>query len=236
MPFLTAQWLDLAILNWEVPAQVLTPFIPRGTELDRWRGQAFVSLVGFRFVDTRLLKVPIPMHVNFEEVNLRFYVKRECQGEIRRGVAFVKEIVPRRCIALVARTLYNENYVTAPMSHVIERNSDRLRVRYDWRLQGTSNSIAVESDGSFHEMAPGSHEEFIAEHYWGYCNGRDGRTIEYQVTHPRWQTAAVAWFSLTWDPVGLYGPELAEQMRSPPTSVYLANGSKVAVGFGQRCP
>jgi uncharacterized protein len=235
MPFLTAKWLDLAMLNWEVPSRVLTTLIPHGTELDRWNGQAFVSLVGFRFVDTRLLKVPIPVHVHFEEVNLRFYVKRECQGELRRGVAFVKEIVPRRCIALVARTLYNENYVTAPISHAIERSSDRLSVRYEWTLEGVAHSIAVKCDGAFHEMSPGSHEEFIAEHYWGYCNGRAGRTIEYQVTHPRWQTAAVDCFFLTWDPVGLYGAELGEQLGSPPTSVYLANGSRVAVGFGQRC-
>ena len=35
----------------------------------------YVSLVGFMFKNTRLLNIPIPFHTDFEEVNLRFYVK-----------------------------------------------------------------------------------------------------------------------------------------------------------------
>src|SRR6266851_3867580 len=75
--FLTAEWRMLAMLNYEIDPGLLLPFVPSGTELDRWSGKVFASLVGFRFLKTKLLGyLPIPMHSNFEEVNLRFYVRR----------------------------------------------------------------------------------------------------------------------------------------------------------------
>src|SRR5690349_10650745 len=101
--FLTAQWKDLIIANYEVDPALLSSRVPGGTELDLQDGHCFVSLVGFMFLETRVLGVPIPFHVNFEEVNLRFYVTRRLQGETRRAVCFVKEIVPRAVIAAVAR-------------------------------------------------------------------------------------------------------------------------------------
>jgi uncharacterized protein YqjF (DUF2071 family) len=119
--FLTAEWRDLVLLNYEVDPGLLVPYVPRGTELDYWNSKAFVSLVGFRFVNTKVFGVPIPLHSNFTEANLRFYVRRREQGEVRRGVVFIREIVPRPAIALVARTFYNENYVTLPMTHTIEK-------------------------------------------------------------------------------------------------------------------
>lgn len=37
-----------------------------------------------------------------ERAQLRFYVRRRVDGEWRRGVMFIKEIVPRRAIAAAA--------------------------------------------------------------------------------------------------------------------------------------
>ena len=224
MPFLTAEWRDVVLLNWEVQPGLLSGYIPTGTELDLWNGRAFLSLVGFRFLNTRVLRFPVPFHVNFPEVNLRFYVRRVVNGEIRRGVVFLKEIVPRACIALVARRLYNENYVAAPMSHRIEMHGGQTSVQYNWEV----------GDGDYREMAVDSHEEFIAEHYWGYCRQRDGRTVEYRVRHPRWQTVTVSDFALDCDARALYGQILGEPLLSPPVSVLLAGGSQVEVGFGRR--
>ena len=101
--FLTAQWRDLLMVNYEVDPSLLADRVPLGTTLDLFEGKCFVSLVGFMFLDTRVMDFLIPFHVNFEEVNLRFYVKRETRTEIRRGVVFIKEIVPRGAIAWVAR-------------------------------------------------------------------------------------------------------------------------------------
>src|SRR5258708_6640038 len=168
---LPAKWRSLAMLNFEIDGAVLRPHVPRGTELDSFAGVVYGSLVGFLFLKTRVLGAPIPGHQNFEEVNLRFYVRRKAEGEWRRGVVFVKEIVPRRAIAAVARGLYGENYVSMPMSHTIKGN----RVEYRW---GAGNRLSVETEGQPHLAAPGSLEEFITEHYWGYS-----KRFEYRVEH-----------------------------------------------------
>ena len=106
--FLTAEWRYLAMLNYRVSPSLLYPLVPPGTELDLWNGTAYISVVGFKFQHTRVLGVPIPFHVNFEEVNLRFYVRRETNGAVRRGVTFIRELVPRAAIAGVAKLAYNE--------------------------------------------------------------------------------------------------------------------------------
>lgn len=121
--FLTAEWRDLAMLNFAIDPAILAPLVPRGTELDSWHATTYVSLVGFRFLRTRLLGLPVPWHRDFEEVNLRFYVRRREGSEIRRGVVFIRELVPRRAIAAVARVWYNEPYTALPMRHRITRAS-----------------------------------------------------------------------------------------------------------------
>ena len=118
-PFLTAEWRYVAMLNYEIDPAILHTYLPRRTELDSWNGKTFVSMVGFLFLKTRVLGLPIPFHQNFEEINLRFYVRRKTEEGWRRGVVFIKEIVPRAAIALTARWLYNENYVALPTGNVI---------------------------------------------------------------------------------------------------------------------
>ena len=150
--FLIAEWRHLAMLNYELDAAVLKPHVPPGTELDSCEGVVYASLVGFLFLRTRVLGAAIPGHQNFEEVNLRFYVRRKEPGGWRRGVVFLKEIVPKRAIALLARGLYNENYVAMPMAHRLEAN----RVEYGWRYGGKWNHLAVEIAGEPCLAAPGS--------------------------------------------------------------------------------
>ena len=131
--FLTAEWRDLLLLNYEVEPELLRRYVPRGTELDCFQGKTYVSLVGFRFLATRLRgKLAIPFHTDFAEINLRFYVRREMQGEIRRGVVFIAEIVPRLAIAATARLLYGENYVSRTMKYWIDRETKSLQ--YGWKL------------------------------------------------------------------------------------------------------
>ena len=143
-PFLTAEWRHLAIVNFEVDPNVLEPLVPVGTELDYWNGRAFISLVGFLFLRTRVIGAAIPCHQDFEEVNLRFYVRRQASDGWRRAVVFIKEIVPRRAIALTARALYGERYVALPMEHCIEEdNGGPCRVSYSWWLRGKENRISL---------------------------------------------------------------------------------------------
>lgn len=233
--FLRAEWRHLAMLNYEVDAGLLYRFVPRGTELDRWDGRVFLSLVGFRFLKARVCGIPIPFHSNFDEVNLRFYVRRQVGDEIRRGVVFLREVVPRRAIAMVARAFYNEPYVALPMRHEIRRNDDgTLAVEYRWRRAGGWAAMRMSVSGESLALREGSVEQFITEHYWGYGAQRDGSTVEYRATHPSWRVWRSDRAELSGDVEALYGREFAEVLRRPPSSAFLAEGSPITVLRGSR--
>ncbi|MEL6614245.1 MAG: DUF2071 domain-containing protein [Bacteroidota bacterium] len=235
-PFLTARWESLLLLNYAVPPEALRPRVPAGTELDLWRGEALVSVVGFMMRDTRVLGVPVPFHRTFEEVNLRFYVTRTtASGEVRRAVVFVRELVPKRAIAAVARVAYNEPYRAVPMSHAVDLSPEAGgSVEYGWQVGGERFSLQGTASGAASQSAPGSESAFITEHYWGYTRQRDGGTLEYEVEHPKWDTWTLNEASLTGDTSALYGPEFADILAGPPRSAFLAVGSEVAVHPGVR--
>src|SRR5262249_15564072 len=129
--FLSAEWLYLILLNYSVTPELLQPYVPAGTGLGSFEGKTYLSLVGFRFCKTKLWgKLSIPFHTDFEEINLRFYVHRNADGEPRRGVVFIKEIVPKPAIALTARLFYGENYVSHPMNHRIAVAEGRAELEY----------------------------------------------------------------------------------------------------------
>ncbi len=221
------------MLNWQVSPSLLKQYLPSGTELDEWNGRTYISIVGFLFLDTRLLGVPIPFHRNFEELNLRFYVRRSAGGEVRRAVTFIKELVPRRAIATVARVAYNEPYEAVPMRHRIDLASPGRgtpqSVEYSWKYGRRWSRLSVRPVGDPAPVAPGSEEEFITEHYWGYTRQRDGGTVEYQVQHPRWCTWPVADPVLDGDMVALYGEEFGRILQRAPDSAFLAEGSPISV-------
>ena len=239
--FLTAEWRFLAMLNYEIDPRLLRPYVPAGTELDAWQGRHYVSLVGFLFLDTRLLGYPVPFHRHFEEVNLRFYVRRKGPEGWRRGVVFVKEIVPRLAIAQVARIVYNENYVARPMRHQLERtaeNTQHLRagslVEYGWRERGGWQRLAVQIAGAAQPLQPGSEAEFITEHYWGYAAQRDGGCVEYQVEHPPWQFWESSAAEFDCDVAEVYGAQFVEPLSAQPVSAFVAAGSPIVVRRGRR--
>jgi uncharacterized protein len=234
MPFLTARWENLVLLNYSCPPALLEPLVPRGTELDTWEGRTLVSLVGFLFSDTRLLGVPVPFHRTFEEVNFRFYVRRP-DPDHRRAVVFIRELVPRRAIAAVARWVYNEPYLALAMRHRSSLTSDEGGVvRYGWSHEGTEFGIGARVSGPAASLTAGSEAEFITEHFWGYTRQRDGGTLEYQVEHPRWRvwTAVESWF--LGSAVAIYGPAFGALLAAPPTSAFVAVGSAVIVHHGRR--
>jgi len=228
--FLTARWQDLIMANYAVEPSLLERRLPRGTELDLHDGKCFVSLVGFMFLDTRVLGVPVPFHINFEEVNLRFYNKRTVDGETRRAVCFVKEIVPRWAVATVARVLYGEPYECWQMAHTRTENE----VSYSWSNSAGKNHIAVEIDQNLGVPAADSHGEFIIEHYWGYTARGKSRVDEYEVEHPKWELFSVRNESIVVDFGRTYGDEFAFLSNEKPYSVLLAKGSEIAVYKGKQ--
>jgi uncharacterized protein YqjF (DUF2071 family) len=227
--FLTAYWKDLIMANYEVEPSLLTSRLPRGTEPDLHEGRCFVSLVGFMFLDTRVLRMPVPFHINFEEVNLRYYVKRETEGELRRGVCFIKEIVPRRAIATVARVMYGEPYECWRMSHVRTEKT----VSYGWTRGAAANRLSVDIDENLGVPPADSHGEFIIEHYWGYTQRRGTRVDEYRVEHPKWELFSTKNEVIDVDFGGTYGSEFGILSRARPYSILLAKGSEIAVYKGK---
>lgn len=234
--FLAARWRRLVMLNYEADPAVLRPLVPRGVELDTWGGRHFVSVVGFQFLDTRLLGVPVPFYRNFDEINLRFYVRRRADDGWRRGVVFVKEIVPRWALATVARVAYGEKYVARPMRHRIDLAADRDTpdgvVEYSWRDAGAWHHVRATTQGSAQPLVEGSQEQFITEHYWGYAAQRGGGTVEYRVEHPSWHVWQAADPGLDCDVERVYGRQFVESLAAEPVSAFVADGSPVVVRRG----
>jgi len=233
-PFLTADWRDLIVVNYEVDPSILLPFLPAGTELDLWEGKAFVSLVAFQFLDTRVMGLPIPFHRNFEEANLRFYVKRVDPDETKRGVVFIKELVPRTAIALVANTFYGEHYSSVPMSHAIETNGDTRTVFYSWTAGGVVSNLSAQLVGSPIPLVEESAEAFILEHYWGYAKRTDTKTTEYNVTHPSWHFWEDSEVEVDIDIAATYGKQWAAALEDSWCSAFVAEGSEISVFPGGR--
>lgn len=235
MSFLKAEWRKLAIANYEIDPKLLLPYLPFGTKLDFWEGKCYVSLIGFMFKDVKLLGFRIPFHTEFEEVNLRFYVTRLEQKDglkmLKRGVVFIKEIVPKPAITFVANTVYGENYETMKMSHQWIENEDNREVEYTWQKNSNSklNSIYLKTAKNLSEIKEGSKTEFITEHYWGYAKQSETETNEYEVTHLTWRNYDVLEYKINADFGGIYGQEFSFLDNQKPDSVMLAEGSKITV-------
>jgi len=229
--FLTAEWRNLVAFTYAVPSSVLLPLLPSSLELDLWQGQALVSLVGFQFLDTRVIGWRAWFHRDFPEVNLRFYVRRETAEGIRRGVVFIKEIVPKPAVASLARILFGENYACLPMQSAADAGRS---ARYEWKFRGRENAIAVCAEGPASLPAADSLESFILEHHWGYSRWKSGGCLEYRVERPPWRVYRVTADEATVDAAGIYGPEFADALAAPRVSVIFAEGSPVSVSFGTR--
>ncbi|RQO32193.1 hypothetical protein DBR32_00840 [Taibaiella sp. KBW10] len=228
MNFLTAEWRKLILINYTVDPEILLPYLPAGTVLDLWQGQCYLSVVGFMFLNTRLCSIPIPFHCNFEEVNLRFYVKRWEENKWKRGVVFLKEMVPKATLSFVANTFYKEHYETVKMKHEIQYSIQDLSVSYAWQ-QKRWQQISVVAKNELTDILPGSEAEFITEHYWGYTGINTLKTSAYEVVHPRWQQYPVLHYELNIDFGASYGTPFECLNQQTPVSVMLAEGSEIAV-------
>ena len=229
MSFLTAEWRRLILANYAIDPALLLPYLPKHTELDAWNDVHYVSLVGFMFKNTKLLGIKIPFHVNFEEVNLRFYVKHYDGQSWKRGVVFIKEIVPKPALTFVANTIYKEHYQTLPMQHNWQQINDKLSTVYSWKHKGRPQSVSTISAIKSEPIVEGTEAAFITEHYWGYTRVDADTTFEYEVTHPTWEYYPVDSFEINVDFGALYGQSFGSLSSATPASVFLAEGSTITV-------
>jgi len=222
--FLTARWENLIMANYAVPPEVLKSYLPAGVELDLFEGEAFVSLVGFMFKNTRLFGIPIPLMGSL----------RIEGGKERRGVVFINETVPYKSVAWLANKLYKEHYTAIPTRHQISNNGEEKHIQYEWKVNGNWNQIQVNASCQTLEMKAGSHEEFIFEHYYGYTRIRENHSQEYQVQHPRWRIHPVNHYHIQCDFGAFYGADFEFLNNATPSSVILAMGSAVSVKWKRR--
>jgi uncharacterized protein YqjF (DUF2071 family) len=233
--FLKAQWNNLLMLNYVVDPEVLKPYLPPFTVLDLWQDKALVSMVGFMFQNTRVLGIKWPMHVNFEEVNLRFYVRHFDGQEWKRGAVFVSEIVPKPVISFIANNLYKEHYSAMPMRHSVnEISATSTQYLYEWKLNGRWNKLGGTVNNDLTAITAGSQEEFIFEHYWGYNKAGGSLTIEYEVEHIKWNAGQVTDTIFDADTSKLYGTAFEPFLKQEPYSAFFADGSDVIVRAGRK--
>jgi uncharacterized protein YqjF (DUF2071 family) len=229
MSFLTAYWKDLIFINYKIEKKILQNYLPAHLELDDFDNEHFVSVVAFKFFDTRIKGFHIPFHVNFNEINLRFYVKRKVEDLQRRGVVFIKEIVPKSAITLLANLLYKENYVTRSIVYNDEINDRYSSFKYSWNELGRKQSMQVRSNNHSIDAPAGSKIRFITEHYFGYSRFSESNTIEYRVEHPQWKILEATDFRVDIDYEHVYGPDWRILNDSEPDSVFIASGSPVVI-------
>ena len=227
--FLSARWENLIMANYEVNPDVLTSYLPHGVALDFYNNKTYVSLVGFMFKKTSLFNVPIPFLGTFEEINLRFYVKRIEGDTVKRGVVFINETVPYKLIAWLANKLYKEHYIAIPTKNVTEITSFSKNIKYQWKINKEWNHIAVTAEKENEQMLPGSIEEFIFEHYYGYTKINNLLSQEYKVKHPRWQVNKVIDYSIHCNFTAMYGRDFTFLNNHQPDSVIITEGSPVSV-------
>jgi uncharacterized protein len=232
--FLEAEWRKLAMANYEIDPAILEPYLPAHTQLDLWEGKCFVSIIGFLFLNTSVMGWKVPFHINFEEVNLRFYVIHNHQGETRRGVVFIKEIVPKLALTIIANAVYKEHYQTMPMKHQVKSWQNQWQVQYSWKTKNNWNHFSIETNNEELEIQANSVEDFITEHYWGYTQLKNNKTLEYAVLHPKWKIYHTIHYQIQVNFEQVYGSDFSFLQQVKPHSVFLAEGSTVAVKNDRR--
>jgi hypothetical protein len=228
--FLTANWEHLVMANYAIDPALLKPYLPKGVELDYFRYKTYVSLVGFMFKKTSLFGIPIPFFGSFEEINLRFYVRRVEGSQIKKGVVFINETVPYKIVALLANKLYKEHYISIPTKNKITL-SEKKEIEYGWKINNQWNSIVISSNNHQHKIVPSSLEEFIFERYIGFTKINQETTQEYRIHHPKWVTNLILDSKIKCDFKNMYGKAFGYLTNKLPDSVIMAEGSKVAVNW-----
>lgn len=223
--FLSARWCNLFLATYAVPPSLLEKRLPPGLELDTRGGDAFVSAVAFQFLDTRVLGIPWPGYRNFAELNLRFYVRHGGQ----RGVVFIREFVPQRFVAWVARVIYNEPYLAAPLTGTVDEGPTLITAEYRLEWAGRTNILAVTGRKPATRPEEHSTEHFFKEHHWGFGVTRRGKGLRYQVDHPVWDAYPVHSYRVDIDWANVYGREWEFLSTATPYSTCFAVGSPIKV-------
>lgn len=226
---LRAEWNNIIMANYAVPKELLLPYVPYKTELDFFESETYVTLAGFMFLNTQMLGFDIPFHSNFEEVTLRFYVKSTRGLAAKRGVVFIKEIVPKYAITLLANTVFGQNYMTLKMKSFHQDMGDHMETAYEWKHLDKWNKLTAKAGKRSTPIRQNRFNEFIADHYYGFRKNGETKTYQYEVEHELWETFNVIDYSVNCDFGSLFGNEFSILNKEKPKSVFMLKGSEIRI-------
>lgn len=232
--FLTCQWKNLAIVNYEVDPSLLLPFVPAGTELDSFQGKMLVTILGFQYEHARLKGISVPGHASFSEINLRFYVKRKLGGHQRRGVCFIKELVSLPAVSLIANICYSESFQTVLVDSIVEQKALGIYAQYCIKQKDKISNIDMMTLGPWKDVESGSIQEFILDHCFAYSSARNGRVMEYFIERPAWRYQNVSFVSVDINAKSLYGCVFSSILKQSPHSAFFVDGSNICVSHPRR--
>ena len=227
MTVLKAEWKKLLMINYVVDQNILLPYLPKGTELDLYNNECYVSLVGFKSENTKFMGIKFPFHGNFEEINLRFYVQHNDGGTIKHGVVFIKEIVYSPITAYFASNLFNEKYVSREMRHIYDPEIVSQILRYEWK-EKKFNKFRVEGSLRVRPVEPESETEFFTERHYSYTKTPNRKkTAEMYLEHPRWEDSRIYSYRVNVNFKAAFGKRFEFLNTTEPKSVLLVEGSDI---------
>ncbi|WP_424494544.1 YqjF family protein [Salinimicrobium sp. GXAS 041] len=229
MSLLTAEWKNLVFANYTVPPQLIEKYLPAHTKPDFYNGKCYLSLVGFQFKNVKVANLKIPFNNDFEEINLRFYVKRFDGAKWRKGVIFISQIADKAALNTLANVLFQENYQKLVTKQHISEDDTSINARYSWRFKDEWQHLEAKSGIVASPFQENSEEEFLMDRPWGYGKRNNEETNEYKVSHPDWPIFEVEEYSVKVDFSLLFGPEFNILSSATPKSVILAEGSTVSM-------
>lgn len=227
--FLVAHWENLVVASFKADKQLLQPFVPRGTELNDWNGDYYMSLLGFQFSRARFCGIPSPFYRRFEELNLRFYVRQKVKSGWRKGVVFIKEVIPSKLVGCIAKWLYHENFAALPMHHHIYTGNDGRHTEYYWEQESKPGYLKLCSQLQPEPAVPGSLPAFIHDHYIAFTKTKK-HSYTFDIQHPDWNIYPALSFEMQLDAVALYGEAFRDAFSQPATA-FLLDGSKTNVSW-----
>ncbi|HET8854857.1 MAG TPA: DUF2071 domain-containing protein [Salinimicrobium sp.] len=229
MSLLTCHWRNLAFANYIISPEILEKYLPSYTKIDYFDRKCYVSLVGFQFKDIEIAGVKIPFYTDFEEINLRFYVKRFDGTTWRKGTVFISEIADKSVLKILANSFLHEKYQTLKTKQEVKENSDFIETGYSWKAGRNWQSIEMIGENSPKLVAEGTEPHFIMDRPWGYQKYDALTTNEYEVSHPQWKILPVSTFDINVDFKESFGSAFSILNGILPHSVILAEGSLVSV-------
>jgi uncharacterized protein YqjF (DUF2071 family) len=190
-----------------------------------------LSLVAFHFADNRVLGVPIPFAREYDQINLRFYVRRRLEdGGWRRGVVFLRELAPAKPVVAGARFVYGERYDCVPVTARVRppgaAGTRGGRAVYRWRDRHQVHRLAVDFHGPAALPGPGSLEDFLTDRHFGYVSA-ERATREYRVDHPPWRVWPATDARLSHGIADAFGRRFERALDRAPLSAFVAEGSRM---------